>query len=197
MFSRRLIAGSRRNALSGTKLSSIRHASSSATANSSRYSGYETTGKRQPSKYGWRYHLDNTFQFILWASFGSAAIHLLNIKQTYAEKDRRLSTKIAVLKDIIRRVGEGEQVDIARELKVGKTEEEREWEEVMNSFRQEAGIDVSSDVGRDENDTSTKQLTDSRLPSTSQPLSPASNHTGDKPSIVKDSPHSSGWFWKT
>ncbi|CCG81421.1 Putative uncharacterized protein [Taphrina deformans PYCC 5710] len=51
-----------------------------------------------------------------------------------------MSTKIAILKDVIRRIANGEEVDVAKELRVGKTEEEREWEEVMNSFREDAGV---------------------------------------------------------
>lgn len=154
---------------------------------SSQHSGYESTFTRPPSAYGWRYHLDNTIQFILWASFGSAAIHLLNIKQKYSDKERRLTTKIAVLKDIIRRVNEGEEVDVARELKTGKSEEEREWEEVMNSFREEAGIEIKK-VSLDsqiyvEASTSVRDRVQNRPdPSSSTP---------------ETREYKGGWFWKS
>lgn len=174
-----------------------RWASSSAAASSSRYSGYEMPTKRQPSKYGWRYHLDNTFQFILWASFGSAAIHLLNIKQKYEEKDRRLSTKIAVLKDIIRRVGEGEEVDVVRELRVGKTEEEREWEEVMNSFRQEAGIDIGTEARHSEVTAETGDKVNSRIQSAPPDRNLTPLIARSEMSKPSEKHQSSGWFWKT
>ncbi|ORY83806.1 hypothetical protein BCR37DRAFT_280681 [Protomyces lactucae-debilis] len=90
------------------------------------------------SRLTWKSHVDNTVQFVLWASFGSAAIHLINIKQAYAEKERKLDTKIGILRNVIDRIGKGEQVDVGRELKVGKTEEEREWEEMMGAFRDDA-----------------------------------------------------------
>ena len=129
--------------------------------------------------------MDNTFQFILWASFGSAAIHLINMKQKYAEKERRLSTKIAILKDIIKRVGEGEDVDVAKELKVGKTEEEREWEEVINSFREEADfvLDSPSPINK----------------KAEHPLEETASATAqvhDSSSQVVTSSGVSGWFWR-
>jgi hypothetical protein len=96
------------------------------------------TFKRMASRLGWRAHIDNTVQFILWAGFGSAAIHLINIKQAYAERERKLDTKIGLLRNVIERIGKGEQVDVAKELRVGRTEEEREWEEMMGAFKDDA-----------------------------------------------------------
>lgn len=161
----------------------IRHATSS----SSQYSGYDAAHAKIPSKYGWRYHLDNTFQFILWASFGSAAIHLINIKQKYAEKDRRLSTKIALLKDIIKRVGNGEDVNVAKELKVGKTEEERDWEEIMSSFREEAERAVGAD-GSDSKDKRTESI--------QQNLPEESRNPERQSGLVETQANKSGWFWR-
>lgn len=161
-----------------------------STTTSSQYSGYETTFTPPPSAYGWRYHIDNTIQFILWASFGSAAIHLLNIKQKYSDKERRLSTKIAVLKDIIRRVHEGEDVDIARELKVGRSEEEKEWQEVMDSFREQAGIEIK----RLESDTRSFSDAISALerPTSEARLVPLDGRLGGSQSATSKG----GWFWR-
>lgn len=162
-----------------------RNVSTSAAA---KHTAYETTFPRPPSAYGWQYHLDNTIQFVLWAAFGSAAIHLLNIKQKYTEKERRLSTKIAILKDIIRRVGDGEDVDIARELKVGKTEEEREWEQIMNSFKEDSGIEIkqSSESAVDAESSLKHSIKDSTSSSSQDGSSIAASH----PIARKQ-----GWFW--
>lgn len=129
--------------------------------------------------------MDNTFQFILWASFGSAALHLLNIKQKYADKERRLSTKIAILKDIIKRVGDGETVDVEKELKIGKTEEERDWEDVINAFREDAGIPSVRQ----------SQLSVNSETMNARPLATNANttDTGDTrlPTVSR------GWFWSS
>ena len=119
------------------------HRLQSAISQSSR----AATMDKPPSRFGWRYHADNTLQFILWASFGSAAIHLLNIKQKFEEKDRKLSNKIALLKDVITRIGQGEDVDVEKELRVGHFEEEAEWQEIMDSFLRDAERDVPLEAG--------------------------------------------------
>lgn len=156
-----------------------------------RYSGFRDICDKPASAYGWRYHLDNTIQFILWASVGSAAIHLLNIKQEYKEKERRLSTKIAILRDVIKRVGQGEDVDIARELQVGRTEEEKEWEEVLASFREAAGLT--------EEEQSTQATASTKTQSVGSTMSNAQgidhDTLKDRGNILKAT--SRGWFWQS
>ena len=86
--------------------------------------------------HGWRAQLDNTFQFVLWASFGSAAIHLINVKQRFADRQRGYDTRIAVLRDIIDRVGRGEDVDVGKELRVGEREGEQDWEDMVRGIEE-------------------------------------------------------------
>lgn len=110
---------------------------------------------------------------MLWASFGSAAIHLLNIKQKYADKERKLSTKIEILKDVITRIGNGEDVDVEKELRVGRTEEEREWQEVLDAFKRQADADTAD------------------LPSS------GIENTGRETLSSTKADGSRGWFWRT
>ncbi|BFZ54445.1 hypothetical protein PYCC9005_001481 [Savitreella phatthalungensis] len=82
-----------------------------------------------------RSQADNTFQFVLWATFGSAAIHLINIKQAYKERNRILDTRISVLRNLIERVGRGDpHVDIAKELRTGEQRGEDDWEAVIQGI---------------------------------------------------------------
>lgn len=116
---------------------------------------------------------------------------MLNIKQKYSDKERRLSTKIAVLKDVIKRIQEGEDVDIARELGTGRTEDEREWQEVMDSFREDAGLDITKSLIYDPVETSQlKSLAEDDIHSGSSTL-PYDATT------VKATGNSSGWFWRS
>lgn len=96
-----------------------------------------------------------------------------------------MATKISILKDVIKRIGEGEDVDVAKELKVGKTEEEREWEDVLESFQEEAGINPS--------DTSTR----TEEPSAVEVQPRLIAHVQSTKDETKTSQSSSGWFWRS
>lgn len=63
-------------------------------------------------------------------------MHLIEVKSQFAEATRVHDTRIAVLQDLIDRVGRGEEVDVARELRVGEREGELEWECIVQGIEQ-------------------------------------------------------------
>lgn len=81
---------------------------------------------------------------------GSQAIQQLTLKQEHADFLRKADGRIAVLREVIERLGRGEEVDVERMLGTGEDAEEKAWEEGMyptNSFAgQGRDIDGKSTV---------------------------------------------------
>ncbi|KAF1984209.1 hypothetical protein K402DRAFT_395876 [Aulographum hederae CBS 113979] len=74
---------------------------------------------------------------ILGLLIGSQAIQLLVLKKEIAAFSRKAEGKIGLLKEVIRKVREGEEVDVEKMLGTGRDGEEREWEEVMREIEHE------------------------------------------------------------
>ncbi|KAJ4346189.1 hypothetical protein N0V95_005605 [Ascochyta clinopodiicola] len=66
---------------------------------------------------------------ILSLLVGSQAIQILWLKQERAHSLRRAEAKIGVLKEVIERVQNGEDVDVEKVLGTGDAESEKEWAE--------------------------------------------------------------------
>jgi len=70
--------------------------------------------------------------------FGSQAIHLLHIKQSYSEYLVWSKSKIGVLKDIIERIQNGDEVDLKKELGTGDQKSEASWDELVREIERES-----------------------------------------------------------
>lgn len=68
---------------------------------------------------------------ILGVLVGSQAIHLINLKKDIVHFSRKADAKITLLREVIRRVQAGENVDVEKVLGTGDPTSEREWEDVM------------------------------------------------------------------
>lgn len=68
---------------------------------------------------------------ILGLLVGSQAIQSLWLKQERAHSLRKAEAKIGILREVIERVQNGEEVDVERVLGTGNQENEREWAEGM------------------------------------------------------------------
>ncbi|KAF2704058.1 hypothetical protein K504DRAFT_463136 [Pleomassaria siparia CBS 279.74] len=66
---------------------------------------------------------------ILGLLVGSQAIQVLWLKRDRAHDMRRAEAKIGLLREVIGRVQNGEDVDVEKELGTGVESEEKEWEE--------------------------------------------------------------------
>jgi len=62
---------------------------------------------------------------------GSQAIQQLILKQEHAEFLRKTDGRIAVLREVIERLGRGEDVNVERMLGTGVEAEEKSWDEGM------------------------------------------------------------------
>ena len=62
---------------------------------------------------------------------GSQAIQSITLKQEHAEFVRKAETRIAILRDVVEKLGKGEAVDIERMLGTGDEREEKAWEDGM------------------------------------------------------------------
>lgn len=60
---------------------------------------------------------------------GSNAIQMIALRNGFAAFSRQTDNKIALLKEVLQRVQNGEKVDVERLLGTGDEEHEREWEE--------------------------------------------------------------------
>lgn len=72
-----------------------------------------------------------TFFIIMSLLIGSNAINMISLRNSRLNYSRKAEAKIAVLREVIRRVQNGEDVDVERMLGTGDPEQEKEWEEVM------------------------------------------------------------------
>ncbi|APA10223.1 hypothetical protein sscle_06g049930 [Sclerotinia sclerotiorum 1980 UF-70] len=90
--------------------------------------------KRQKSK-DW-----NPATFFIWIFLliGSMSIQMIALRNEYATFSRRADAKIAVLRELIQRIRNGEKPDVEALLGVGDREQEREWEEVLQEIEREA-----------------------------------------------------------
>ncbi|KAF1365740.1 hypothetical protein EJ07DRAFT_92562 [Lizonia empirigonia] len=74
---------------------------------------------------------------ILSLLVGSQAIQILWLKQERAHSLRKAEAKLGLLKEVIERVQNGEDVDVEKVLGTGDAESEREWAEVLKDIQDE------------------------------------------------------------
>lgn len=72
-----------------------------------------------------------TFFIAIFLLIGSNAIQMVTLKNDFANFNRKVDSKITLLREIIERVQKGEDVDVEGLLGTGDVEKEREWEAGM------------------------------------------------------------------
>src|SRR5258708_6389658 len=70
-----------------------------------------------------------TFFIIIFLLIGSMSIQMIALRNEFAAFSRRADAKIGLLKEIIERIQNGEEVDVEGLLGTGDKEREKEWEE--------------------------------------------------------------------
>ena len=68
---------------------------------------------------------------------GSQAIQLITLKRSFDQFTYDTEQKLALLRNVVRRVKAGEDVDVEKELGTGDPESEKEWEDVMKELESE------------------------------------------------------------
>lgn len=70
-----------------------------------------------------------TFFIVMFLLIGSNAIQLISLRNRTLSFSRKTEAKIALLREVIGRVQNGEDVDVEGMLGTGNPEQEKEWEE--------------------------------------------------------------------
>jgi hypothetical protein len=90
-----------------------------------------TVAQKKPKSKDWN---PATFFIIIFLLIGSMSIQMIALKQSFAVFTRRADAKIGLLKEIIERIQNGEEVDVEGLLGSGDAKREKEWEE-GNDYR--------------------------------------------------------------
>lgn len=73
---------------------------------------------------------------ILGILVGSNAINIIAIRREMLNFSRQTDAKLELLREVVQRVKNGEDVDVKRALGTGDPEQEREWEQVMKELEE-------------------------------------------------------------
>ncbi|KAA8893505.1 hypothetical protein FN846DRAFT_820688 [Sphaerosporella brunnea] len=87
-------------------------------------------------KYGGGYN-PATFYIWIFLLIGSQAIQQILLKHEHADFVRKADNKIAVLREVIGRLGRGEDVDVEAMLGTGDEKEEKDWEQVLKEIEED------------------------------------------------------------
>jgi len=68
---------------------------------------------------------------------GSQAIQQIALRHNHADFMRTADVRIAVLREVIEKLGRGEEVDVERMLGTGDERMEKEWEEVLKEIEED------------------------------------------------------------
>lgn len=68
---------------------------------------------------------------------GSQAIHTLRLKHEHSDFMRKSEARIGVLGEVVKRLGNGEEVDVEKALGTGKVKDEEEWKRVLKEIEEE------------------------------------------------------------
>ncbi|KAK5123295.1 hypothetical protein LTR85_002725 [Meristemomyces frigidus] len=71
---------------------------------------------------------------ILAVLVGSNAINIIALRNEMLNFSRKTDAKLELLREVVQRVKDGEDVDVKRLLGTGDAESEKEWEEVMKEL---------------------------------------------------------------
>jgi hypothetical protein len=71
---------------------------------------------------------------------GSNAIQILKLRKETLNYTRKTEAKLSLLREVIQRVKNGEDVDVRKALGTGEEEAEREWEEVIKELEDTDGV---------------------------------------------------------
>ncbi|KAK0124528.1 hypothetical protein ONS95_009477 [Cadophora gregata] len=78
-----------------------------------------------------------TFFIAIFLLIGSMSIQMIALRNDFAAFSRRADARIGLLKEIIERIQNGEDVDVEGLLGTGDAVREKEWEEVLQEIERE------------------------------------------------------------
>ena len=94
--------------------------------------------------------LKNPATYFIFMSLliGSQAIQLVTLRRGFDQFTHDTDQKLALLRDVVKRVKAGEDVDVEKELGTGDPAKEKEWEDVMKELESEDAIFAESKKAR-------------------------------------------------
>ncbi|PHH74516.1 hypothetical protein CDD80_3021 [Ophiocordyceps camponoti-rufipedis] len=88
-------------------------------------------GEPRPKSKGWN---PATYFIVMFLFIGSMSIQMIVLRKEMDEHTRRSSVKIALLREIVEKIRNGESVDVEKALGTGDAERESNWEEVLRAI---------------------------------------------------------------
>ncbi|KAI9045417.1 DUF5321 domain-containing protein [Aspergillus affinis] len=124
-----------------------------------------------------------SFYIIIFILIGSQAIRMIALKNDYNAYTRTTDAKILLLREVIERVKNGEEVDVEKLLGTGDAAKEREWDEVLREIEAEDSLWHRKNKGSDkEQETPSQQETRVQAESEhKEPVVPAEGSGTEEP----------------
>jgi hypothetical protein len=117
-----------------------------------RRDGQNASDPTQPKSKAWN---PATIFIVLGILVGSNAINILALRREMLNFSRKTEAKLAILRDVLKRVKDGEDVDVEKLLGTGNPDQEKDWEakvaarEVAKAAEQDAVAKERSEGGSD------------------------------------------------
>lgn len=106
-----------------------------------------------------------TFYIILLLLIGSNSIQMISIEKSYAAFNRKSDARIGLLQDVIKRIKNGEEVDVESILGTGNKEREQEWQDVLKDIEKDdtSWIESSKQISNSGDSTKYKRNSEKKL----------------------------------
>ncbi|KIW83845.1 hypothetical protein Z517_03091 [Fonsecaea pedrosoi CBS 271.37] len=125
-----------------------------------------------------------TYFIWIYILIGSQAIRIIGVKNEFTAFSRRADVKIEKLREVVKRLQNGEEVDVEKILGTGDDKQEREWEEVLEELQREDRVwqsnkeksrEVKERLAKEEQDANPVNDVQERALA-ADPLPPSSNN---------------------
>ncbi|POS87099.1 hypothetical protein EPUL_001306 [Erysiphe pulchra] len=75
---------------------------------------------------------------------GSNSIQMISIEKSYAAFTRKSEARIGLLEEVIKKIKNGEKVDVEKILGTGNKEKEKEWHDVLKNIEDDDPVWIES-----------------------------------------------------
>lgn len=89
----------------------------------------KVTDPNAPKKVKSREWNPATFFIVIFLLIGSMSIQMISLRKSFEAFMRRADVRIGLLREVVERIQDGENVDVEKVLGAGNPERETEWEE--------------------------------------------------------------------
>ncbi|KUI64824.1 hypothetical protein VM1G_00459 [Cytospora mali] len=79
-----------------------------------------------------------TFFIIIFLLIGSMSIQMISLRKNFEAFMRRSDVRIGLLREVVEKIQNGENVDVEKVLGAGDPEREAEWEDVLNEIEKDS-----------------------------------------------------------